>query len=76
MARIMIAFIRAYQICLSPLLGNNCRFTPSCSQYTLEAIKKHGFVPTPVEPDVPDVDEHEDEEFEPAWSAVLIDNNG
>ena len=38
----MIAFIRAYQILLSPLLGNNCRFHPSCSQYTLEAIRKHG----------------------------------
>lgn len=42
MAKILIAIIRAYQICLSPLLGKNCRFSPSCSQYTLEAIRKYG----------------------------------
>ena len=42
MAKILIVFIRAYQICLSPLLGSNCRFTPTCSQYTLDAIRKHG----------------------------------
>ena len=34
--------IRAYQICISPLLGKNCRFTPTCSAYALEAIKKYG----------------------------------
>jgi putative membrane protein insertion efficiency factor len=35
-------FIRYYQIIVSPLLGTNCRFTPSCSQYTIEAIDTHG----------------------------------
>ena len=34
--------IRAYQICISPLLGKNCRFTPTCSAYALEAIQKYG----------------------------------
>jgi len=34
--------IRLYQILLSPLLGPACRFVPSCSQYTYEAIQVHG----------------------------------
>ena len=34
--------IRLYQCFISPGLGRNCRFTPSCSQYTLEAIQTHG----------------------------------
>ncbi|MEM7679939.1 MAG: membrane protein insertion efficiency factor YidD [Pseudomonadota bacterium] len=34
--------IRAYQIVLSPWLGCNCRFHPTCSNYTLEAIDRHG----------------------------------
>lgn len=34
--------IRAYQILLSPLLGPRCRFHPSCSQYALEALQRHG----------------------------------
>jgi uncharacterized protein len=34
--------IRAYQVALSPLLGQNCRFYPSCSHYALEAIDEHG----------------------------------
>ncbi len=34
--------IRLYQIFISPILGVNCRFYPSCSQYTLEAIQKYG----------------------------------
>lgn len=36
--------IRGYQIFLSPMLGNNCRFVPSCSQYYLEALQQHGIV--------------------------------
>lgn len=41
-------FIRGYQILVSPLLrfvagpGSGCRFEPSCSQYMLEAVEKHG----------------------------------
>ena len=34
--------IRAYQVALSPLLGPNCRYYPTCSQYALEAIETHG----------------------------------
>lgn len=34
--------IRAYQICISPLHPPCCRFTPTCSAYALEAIKKYG----------------------------------
>lgn len=36
--------IRTYQKLLSPLLGQHCRFYPSCSQYTLEAIEEWGLV--------------------------------
>ena len=38
----LIVPIRWYQRWLSPALGRNCRFTPSCSQYTIEAIQTHG----------------------------------
>jgi putative membrane protein insertion efficiency factor len=34
--------IRAYQLFLSPVLGSNCRFRPTCSQYAIEAIELHG----------------------------------
>ena len=34
--------IRAYQLVLSPLLGPNCRYYPTCSQYAIEAIETHG----------------------------------
>ena len=37
-----VLMIRAYQKILSPLLGQHCRFYPSCSQYTLEAIQEWG----------------------------------
>jgi len=37
-----ILLIRIYQYFLSPLLGAACRYTPSCSQYGVEAVKKHG----------------------------------
>jgi len=39
---IAIAPIVAYQLLISPFLGNNCRFYPSCSQYAKEAVLKHG----------------------------------
>ncbi|MDY3759075.1 MAG: membrane protein insertion efficiency factor YidD [Treponema sp.] len=34
--------IRFYQVCISPLFPDCCRYTPSCSQYAIEAIRKHG----------------------------------
>ena len=37
-----IALIRLYQVILSPLMGGHCRFTPTCSQYGLEAFRKYG----------------------------------
>lgn len=44
MGRMMVAMIRLYQLLLSPLLGPNCRFTPTCSQYAIEAIQKYGAI--------------------------------
>lgn len=39
---ILIKFIRFYAYWVSPLLGNNCRFSLTCSAYTTQAIEKHG----------------------------------
>jgi putative membrane protein insertion efficiency factor len=36
--------IRVYRLAISPLLGPRCRFHPSCSEYTLEALTRHGLV--------------------------------
>lgn len=42
MARILISIVKAYQLVLSPFFGQQCRFYPTCSQYSVEAIQKHG----------------------------------
>lgn len=42
MRTILIFLIRCYRVALSPLLGSNCRFYPSCSQYAHEALEQHG----------------------------------
>ncbi|MEZ4553580.1 MAG: membrane protein insertion efficiency factor YidD [Dehalococcoidia bacterium] len=42
MKRLLLAAIRMYQGAISPALGARCRFQPSCSQYTYEAIERHG----------------------------------
>jgi len=42
LARLLILFIRAYQRTLSPLLGNVCRFEPSCSRYAVACLENHG----------------------------------
>jgi putative membrane protein insertion efficiency factor len=42
MKRILIFLLRAYQYALSPLLGRNCRFHPTCSEYGIEAVQKYG----------------------------------
>ena len=39
---VLIGLIRGYQVLLSPFVGNQCRFTPTCSQYAREAVEKHG----------------------------------
>lgn len=44
MRKAVILLIRIYQTFLSPLLGKNCRYYPSCSQYTIEAVAHHGVV--------------------------------
>lgn len=38
----LILIVRAYQVTLSPHIGNCCRFTPSCSAYCIEALRVHG----------------------------------
>lgn len=44
MKYIFIGLIKLYQKFVSPLFPASCRFTPTCSQYALEAFKKHGAV--------------------------------
>jgi putative membrane protein insertion efficiency factor len=44
MKDIVLALIRGYKKVLSPLLGQHCRFFPSCSDYAYEAIMKHGLL--------------------------------
>jgi uncharacterized protein len=39
---VLIALIRGYQFLFRPLLGANCRFYPSCSDYAREAVERHG----------------------------------
>ena len=38
----MLFLIRLYRRCISPMLGPHCRYTPTCSQYAIEAIEKYG----------------------------------
>ncbi|HKP12934.1 MAG TPA: membrane protein insertion efficiency factor YidD [Blastocatellia bacterium] len=42
MRAVLIALIRGYQLVISPMLPPSCRFTPTCSAYTLEAIRRYG----------------------------------
>jgi uncharacterized protein len=42
MKYVLLAVIRFYQRFISPLLGSSCRYYPSCSHYTYEAIEKYG----------------------------------
>lgn len=42
MQRSLMALVRAYRLLLSPWLGSSCRFEPTCSAYSLEALEKHG----------------------------------
>ncbi len=42
LGKLMVGLIKLYQWVLSPLLGQRCRFYPTCSQYAIEAIQKHG----------------------------------
>ncbi len=42
MKMLLVGLVRLYQWTLRPLLGANCRFTPSCSDYAIEALRCHG----------------------------------
>jgi uncharacterized protein len=42
MKAVLLAGVRGYQYLLRPMLGANCRFAPTCSDYAREAIEKHG----------------------------------
>ena len=42
LARLGLLMIRGYQVALSPLLPSACRYTPSCSRYTYEAVERYG----------------------------------
>lgn len=44
MKSVLLQTIRGYQYFVAPMLGPNCRFYPSCSQYAKEAIERHGAV--------------------------------
>lgn len=39
---LLVLLVRIYQYILSPILPNACRYTPTCSQYAVEALQKHG----------------------------------
>lgn len=41
---LIVGLIRVYQLTLSPLLGNVCRFEPSCSRYMVQALHKYGLL--------------------------------
>ena len=40
----MISIVKGYQFLISPILGNNCRYLPTCSEYSIEALKNYGFL--------------------------------
>jgi putative membrane protein insertion efficiency factor len=42
MKRLLVGLIRFYQYAISPYLGRRCRYFPTCSEYTAEAVEKHG----------------------------------
>ncbi len=42
MRRLLMLLVRGYQLLLSPWIGGQCRFTPTCSHYTLDALRQHG----------------------------------
>ncbi|MCB9030505.1 MAG: membrane protein insertion efficiency factor YidD [Deltaproteobacteria bacterium] len=42
--KLFVAVQRGYKLCISPWLGENCRFHPTCSDYSVEAVKEFGLV--------------------------------
>ncbi len=41
---VLIKFIKSYKFLISPLLGNSCRYLPTCSEYSIESLKTFGFL--------------------------------
>jgi putative membrane protein insertion efficiency factor len=44
MKAVLVFLVRGYQYLLRPMLGNNCRFYPSCSDYARDALQRHGAI--------------------------------
>ena len=42
MTKLLVFLIKGYQLALSPFFGQQCRFTPTCSHYAIEALQTHG----------------------------------
>ena len=42
MTKLLVFLIKGYQLALSPFFGQQCRFTPTCSHYAIEALQSHG----------------------------------
>ena len=42
--KVIISIIKLYQFLISPIIGNHCRFTPTCSEYSKEAVQIHGII--------------------------------
>jgi len=42
MSRLLVWLVRGYQLLVSPMLGQNCRFYPTCSNYAVQALRTHG----------------------------------
>jgi putative membrane protein insertion efficiency factor len=42
MKPVVLALLKVYRLAISPFLGRNCRFHPSCSVYAIEAVERHG----------------------------------
>jgi putative membrane protein insertion efficiency factor len=40
--KLLVGLVKLYQVLLSPMLGANCRYQPTCSKYMVEALQKHG----------------------------------
>ncbi|MCB1956789.1 MAG: membrane protein insertion efficiency factor YidD [Rhodocyclaceae bacterium] len=42
MKLLLVALLKGYRYAISPMLGRNCRYHPSCSEYAIEAVQRHG----------------------------------
>lgn len=42
LARLLVMLVRGYQVAISPLLPPSCRYSPTCSQYAIDALRRHG----------------------------------